>query len=661
MVREIRRRQHTGSRRRKCRKAALYLGVLVFAWPTLLRATEPQIAEPQGAGVIKVAGMLSHESLLAEKGPYPSAATCKRCHPDQYRQWSMSPHAYAQMSPIFNAMQGTVIKLTNGTNGDFCIRCHSPAGMAQSEPLFTANFNRSQTAREGITCVVCHRTNKAYGKISGRMAIVPGSVVDPVYGPTGNKGLLKVLANPQDYEVVTKTLGARPDCPECGPNTTPIHADAVDFFQLDTSGFCGTCHDVLFINGFRLEEAFSSYKNSPAARRGVSCQDCHMGKTPGKAEGYSAGPVVRLVGEHGIEIIRDKVTNHTFAGPDHSIIHPGLYPHQPFDEVQSQVPAIRHPQDWLAFRYREGWGTAEFERHVKATDEFPDPWTTREARFQGRDFLERQLDLLREYFAQRKQILQAGYQIGEITTQKVSTRGIQFKVEIKNATDGHQVPTGFIAERVLFLRVIVRDATGTQIFKSGDLDPNGDLRDLHSHYVHDGKLPLDPFLFNLQSKFITRNNRGGEQEQVLALNFSGDPLLFARPAPLATTLTGQPRGSRIHRQTIPPLRSRWAQYKVKRSALTGKGPYTAKIQLIAGMVPINLVDAISLVGFDYGMSARDVARGVLLGQALGPEGYLKDILSGHVVLEECELAIDVESGEVRSTCTEGSTQDAVAK
>ena len=53
-----------------------------------------------------------HETLFAE-GTYPSATTCATCHPTQYREWSVSPHAYAQMSPVFNAFQGAVLKLTN--------------------------------------------------------------------------------------------------------------------------------------------------------------------------------------------------------------------------------------------------------------------------------------------------------------------------------------------------------------------------------------------------------------------------------------------------------------------------------------------------------------------------------------------------------------------
>ncbi|MCH8872743.1 hypothetical protein IH824_08235, partial [candidate division KSB1 bacterium] len=82
-----------------------------------------------------------HQALLLENR-FPSATTCRTCHPDHYREWSVSAHAYAQMSPVFNAMHGTILKQTNGTNGDFCIRCHIPVGMNLKEPEFMSTIDR---------------------------------------------------------------------------------------------------------------------------------------------------------------------------------------------------------------------------------------------------------------------------------------------------------------------------------------------------------------------------------------------------------------------------------------------------------------------------------------------------------------------------------------
>ena len=73
-----------------------------------------------------------------------------------------------------------------------------------------------------------------------------------------------------------------------------------------------------------------------------------------------------------------------------------------------------------------------------------------------------------------------------------------------NATDGHGVPTGFDGERNVFLQTTVTDCQGKVVFKSGDLDPNGDVRGENSVYVHNGELPQDKQLFSLQTKFLVR-------------------------------------------------------------------------------------------------------------------------------------------------------------
>ena len=534
-----------------------------------------------------------HQALLLENR-FPSATTCRPCHPGHYREWSVSAHAYAQMSPVFNAMHGTILKQTNGTNGDFCIRCHTPVGMNLKEPEFMSNIDRHPTSREGVTCIACHRLKNAYGKVSGRLAIVEGDIFDPVYGPTGDRELKRVIES-GEYNVNT----------ERGKAGRAIHTGAIKLDQMRTSGFCATCHDVNLVNGFRLEEAFSDYKTSAASKKGVTCQDCHMGKEPGKASGYDIAPAA-IVG--GKPTKPRRITNHMFAGPDYSVIHPGIFPHN------SDAADIATIREWLTYDYKAGWGTEEFEDNIPEGYKFPPRWTSADDRYDARDILAENFKLLREIEVQRKQVLQAGYQLGDVVVDRAGEEGISFKVQVRNGTDGHSVPTGFDAERLVFLRVTVTDSEGKEVFKSGDLDPNGDVRDSHSLYVHNGELPPDKYLFSLQSRFVVRMMRGGEREQVLAVNYSPSPLPFLRPSTLSTVLLGRPVGVRKHRQVLPPFASKWPNYKVKRSELVGsKGPYNANIKLIVGMVPINLINEIKDVGFDYGMSAREVAEGVLAG------------------------------------------------
>ena len=553
---------------------------------------EPSV---EGAGTDDAAA--AHLALFAEDR-YPSANTCKTCHPRHYDEWSISQHSYAQLSPVYMAMQRTINAVTSSTNGDFCIRCHNQVGMNMEESMFISNLDRHPTSREGITCVVCHRVNQEYGKVSGRVALVEGGLLEPVFGPGGNEELERVLDNRHEYRVVTE-----PD--EAGRK---IHTEVGRFPQLSTSGFCGSCHDVNLFNGFRLEEAFSEYKNSPAADNGVSCQDCHMGKVQGVVSGYHEGPGA-VVG--GVPTKNRKLTNHFFAGPDYSIVHPGLFPHN------SEAAELATPRQWLTFDYEAGWGTDAFEDVVGEDYEFPEAWESIDDRYDAREILGRQFELLDWAEEKRLEVLRAGYILGDIRPISKGTKRLTFEVEVRNGTDGHNVPTGFDAERLVWLETTVLDSSGNAVFVSGDLDPNGDVRDSHSLYVHNGELPLDNQLFVLQSRFLTRNVRGGEREQVLAVNTSVDPLPFIRPFTRSVVLTGQPAGARKHRQTIPPLTSRWHKYSVPKRSLSGnEGEYTVVVRLKAAMVPVNLIDAIKGTGFDYGMSPREVADGIVKGHQI---------------------------------------------
>ncbi len=553
----------------------------------------------RGQALVQMIADSAHTALYAEAAGdedarYPSANTCQTCHPDHYREWSVSSHAYAQLSPVFNAMHGTILKQTNGTNGDFCIRCHTPVGMNLNEPEFMSNMDRHPTSREGITCIVCHRVKNAYSKISGRFAIVEGDLLDPVFGSLGDVELSRVIEDPA-FNVNT----------ERGRAGRSIHTDAVEFEQITESSFCGSCHDVNLVNGFRLEEAFSEYKATPASRRGVSCQDCHMGSVPGEDQGYDQGPAA-IVG--GKATTPRKRTNHRFAGPDHSIIHPGLFPQ---NVRANEIATMR---EWLTFDVEAGWGTDAFEDAVPEGYLFPERWATADDRYDARELIRENQEALAELDEERYAVLRAGYVLGDLDVKRAGPDGIRFSVEVKNGTDGHNVPTGFDAERLVFLQVTVTDTDGRVVYVSGDRDPNGDVRDAHSLYVHNGELPLDEDLFSLQSKFLTRMIRGGEREQVLAVNYSPSPLPFLRPSTRSTVLLGRPVAVRKHRATIAPGDVKHPEYAVSRRALEGsRPPYRANVKLIAQMVPVNLIDEIQGVGFDYFMTPREVADGVVEG------------------------------------------------
>ncbi len=538
-----------------------------------------------------------HANLFAENR-YPSANTCGICHPKHYKEWSVSQHAYAQLSPVYLSLNNKINQLSNGSNGDFCLRCHSPIGANLGESSFMSNLDRHPTSREGITCVVCHRINKDYNKASGRLALVEGGLTESVFGPSGNKGMEAVLAKPDKFRVVTNPK-------EPGRQ---IHKESKKFSSLSSPVFCGTCHDVTLFNGFRLEEAFSEYRLSPAAAKGVTCQDCHMGKVQGKFLGrgknYDFGPAA-VVGD--IPTKPRKITSHFFAGPDFSVVHPGIFPHN------QEAAAFKTMREWLKYKHEEGWGTDKFENSKPANYKFPKAWQSIDDRYDAREILNKQFELLEYARIKRLEVLRNGYGLGDVVVEKANIGGIKFRVQVKNLTDGHNVPTGFTGERLVWLDVTVKDREGNVVFRSGDRDPNGDLKDSHSSYVHAGKIKQDPYLFSLQSIFVTQNGRGGEIAHVIPIPFPTFALPRVLPSTTSLVFTGEPATERNHKKGIEPNGVRWAKYEVKGRALTGKGPYKATIKLLEQPAPANLIIAMQDVGFDYGMTPMEIGKKIIEG------------------------------------------------
>ena len=585
--------------------------------------THAQDEEENDLYVDRDAGSL-HDQLFLESN-YPSAHTCGKCHPQHFREWSVSPHAYTTFSPVFQAFNTALLNQTNGTLNDFCSRCHTMVGVNLQEGIAMPASQRNPLTREGITCIVCHRAKDANGKISGRIRLYPGEIFDAVDGPIGNAELKRVIES-GDFPVATNAS-------ERGQN---IHTDVRKFSQLPTSGFCGSCHDVTVPNGFRFEDLFSDFKSAPAGREGIRCQDCHMSKRQGKpAEGdddFFFGPAAVVSGR---PTTPRKLTFHMFVGPDYSIVHPGVFPHN------AEAKQFASIVDWFDFDVEAGWGEDDFEDEVSDDYVFPERWEDIDDRLEAREIIETQIELLAEADNARIELMQNALQPGDFEVSQADESGIDFKVEVKNPMKGHSVPSGFDGERLIYMRTTVTDAHGTIVFKSGDMDPNGDTRTTHSLYVHNGELPIDDQLFSLRTRTKTRLFRGGEVDSVLPVNFSPSSLPFVRPSSQPRILFARPRGVRKHKHSIPPLSSRWAKYSVDASLLTGNPPYTANMKLIVQEFPVHLIHEVSEGGFDYQRTPRWLANKVVNGWQIGGQQY-----GGQQVVFERDLALEVGSGSL---------------
>lgn len=478
------------------------------------------VAFTAGCGSTPGVTRLADEPIPPEQwktAKFLSSKDCKECHPTHYKEWRTSMHAYAQHSPIFVAFSNFVVGRTGGTLGPFCIRCHTPIGISAGEGATRPNEQRSAVSLDSVGCITCHAVNTRDGQASALFRNpLPGDPPPVIYGPYYGHDEPGAPDDPAQRLIKAPHTSRRSE-------------------HLTGARFCGGCHDVFFTDGTRLEEAFIEWKNSPYARKGVLCQDCHMGPEPGKPFARTARVKEPIVDEDLFPDAPKRYrTNHKFTGPDYSVL-----------------PAFG--KDDL------GLDDADFKRHEAQLEE-------------DRRVLFRNAATMKVSHPERV----------------APGERLAIKVAVTNSGAGHNLPTGFSAERQVWLKVIVTDAVGTRLYASGDLDRFGDLREHDSEEVKHGALPLDRDLFNLQAMFVLRNFKGTESQNISTANRLLDPVPFLTPASVPSSITGFPPGARIFKRGIPPLATKTAKYTVPVPA-TGTGPLTVSVRLRYRNLPPHLL------------------------------------------------------------------------
>jgi hypothetical protein len=523
---------------------------------------------------------------------YPTAAKCGECHKQIYEEWSSSNHAYASISPMFHKFEQKFTELTQGTVGTFCVRCHQQVGTQLGESRETPLWARSQISREGVSCITCHRVKEQYGKVNGERRVEPGKIYDPVYG-SGEKSVIKdVLADKESYSVKTSTDGRGND----------IHDGMITNDQITKSEFCVSCHQVAVNLGIKLEIVWDQYRDSPARKAGVSCQDCHMGKVPGKPDGYATAPSA-VVGGKEINPGR-KHANHRFIGPGYSIAHPGIFPHN----TKAQAFTIK---EWLQFDWRAGWGTTEFEDKVadgKIKVDFPKRWADSSDREDAREIIDENLAKLDERDVIRQQIMENSSHVDGpfITGAPTVGQNLAFAYKIKNVNTGHNLPSGSLgAQPQLWVNVALIDPDGQNVWETGYVDGDGNMADLHSLEVAAGKIRTDQQLVHFQTKFLTTNVKGTDREMYLPVNFDIDPLPHLRPPQVPTTVLNHPPLVRMENHSLTPLGEKQANYQVPGNLITKPGKYRLAFRMRSRAEPIYFMRFVgSTKEMEQGMNER---------------------------------------------------------
>jgi Cytochrome c554 and c-prime len=291
------------------------------------------------------------------------------------------------------------------------------------------------------------------------------------------------------------------NCASCHPNhynewsgsmhayaaIDPVFLKMQERGQLETNNkldqFCVQCHSPI---ARKLELTPPLYRNEelpPVGLRGVSCMACHaiakINDTKNAEFDYNPkvgmrGPIADPMSNSYHQAVHAPFfTKSDLCGGCHNVVNArDVTIEETFDEWGKSPAAAQGQQcaDCHMPVYRGQAATGGPERNVHrhffvgvdlAMVDFPDR--------------ERQLSLV-------TQLLRSAAEIG-VTVPDSAEPGyfMPIKVRLTSKTAGHRLPSGAVADRQMWLAVTVKDrGTGRILYKSGQLDANGDLMDRHS-------------------------------------------------------------------------------------------------------------------------------------------------------------------------------------
>ncbi len=170
-------------------------------------------------------------------------SSCGVCHPAQWNDWQTTVHARSMGPGVRGQLAETAH--TDPASVGPCLDCHAPLAEQRRESeapagrVANADFDPS-LERQGLVCAACHVRHWER------------------FGPPRPDGTLASEA----------------------PRASLPHDGATRTAAFLRSEFCKSCHqfaaDGYALNGKPLENTYEEWRASPAARRRLQCQSCHM-------------------------------------------------------------------------------------------------------------------------------------------------------------------------------------------------------------------------------------------------------------------------------------------------------------------------------------------------------------------------------------------------
>ena len=250
---------------------------------------------------------------------------------------------------------------------------------------------------------------------------------------------------------------------------------------LAQSEFCGSCHTEIRptrVNGdfpMHFQETFDEWRLSDYAENNIQCQDCHMTDDP-------AGYVNALKkGE-----TPTKKVSHRFVGNNYLLTDNTL------------------PQDVLV-ALRGGW--------VPGHNVF----------LSSKEWI----DDLGKQNSMIKELLRAAADVKINTSQAIAGEDTQLDVVITNSGAGHNLPTGPLDQRHMWVELIVKDADDKVIYhngefnnKTGEIDPDVVALYLKQLWDDDGQLINRHILFDVNRMNYLRKPILAKESDTITYQFN---------------------------------------------------------------------------------------------------------------------------------------------
>lgn len=320
--------------------------------------------------------------------------------------------------------------------------------------------------------------------------------------------------------IFSKAFSPPESCATCHPRhyrewSESMHAYAIEdpvFHSMNAEGlksthglmgeFCTGCHAPIATQLSEADGGVLKANLSPAGRRGVTCDACHKSESqlPGmvstkyRLDGVMYGPISDPVPNsfHGSKGRADFDKSIQCAGC-HDVVNPrGVKVEATYSEwASSSYPGRDISCQVCHMKWEPGQAAIGGPSNRRVHSHYMDGVDIPLKEFPGREaMIQRMLDQLRYTVKTRF----------EPIDNVVRGASIPVNMEVINTITGHNVPSGTIYERQMWVQLIAVNEAGDTVFSSGMTDPLGDLRNENSEYVQKGLLPRDSSLVLFHGK-----------------------------------------------------------------------------------------------------------------------------------------------------------------